>query len=226
MRIKLRSKLHEINVKHLFPIFIVLPFISEYFEDRHFPIHLSDWLTEIVTTIIISLAIILINYQYRSLEKLSLTDHLTGIPNRRQFELDLKREIFRARRRKNKLILIFLDLDGFKQVNDLYGHAVGDEVLIIFSQALSQFIRRGSDFCYRFGGDEFAVLLTDIENDMTVSNEQILEKRLSELFAGKLSYGVSVSMGIIISEGVEEFDELVKRADSKMYEIKRKKSKR
>lgn len=218
---RLLAGIHRLNVRILFIIFIIAPFITEYIENGHFPEKPSDWITEITTTVIICITIIIINKQYRSLEKLSLADHLTGIGNRRQFDMDLRREILRSKRNGTRIILIFFDLDGFKKVNDVYGHASGDKVLVSFTRLLSRFIRKGSDFCYRFGGDEFAVLLTDLENDTSVSSEEIIEERLASLISGNLPYGVTASRGIVISRENEEYAEIIKRADVMMYTAKK-----
>lgn len=152
---------------------------------------------------------------------LSLADHLTNIGNRRQFELDLKREIPRSQRLKTKLALIFFDLDGFKMINDTYGHKTGDMVLIKFAECLSLFIRKGVDFCYRFGGDEFAVLLTNISQEYEIDIEARIEHKFSEIISDKLPDGVSVSKGIVVIRENESYDEMLARADLAMYNEKK-----
>ncbi len=92
------------------------------------------------------------------LEKLALTDALTGLANRRAFLDALEAELARVSRHDRPASLLFLDLDEFKRVNDTHGHAVGDEVLAGFARVLSRGCRRG-DLAARIGGEEFAVLL-------------------------------------------------------------------
>ncbi|MFQ5763559.1 MAG: GGDEF domain-containing protein, partial [Rhodospirillales bacterium] len=93
------------------------------------------------------------------LEDLAATDELTGLLNRRGFEAALARAMAGARRYHEKGVLVFIDLDGFKPVNDTYGHAAGDEVLRQVSRLLAESVR-ATDFVGRLGGDEFAVVLT------------------------------------------------------------------
>ena len=92
------------------------------------------------------------------LESLSVTDELTGLQNRRGFLVQLDRTLATARRGGPHGILMLCDLDGFKQINDRYGHLVGDEVLCQIGSLLARHVRR-SDTVARLGGDEFAVLL-------------------------------------------------------------------
>lgn len=189
----------------------------------NFPTKPGEWITEIAMVIIIGITILIIYQQYNLLEKLSLLDPLTGIGNRRQFELDLKREIARTKRMNAGLVLIFFDLDDFKEINDSYGHEEGDTVLVQVAQALSMFARRGSDFCYRFGGDEFAVLFTGIKNQEMFVIEKKIEERLSKIVFDNLPRGVTVSKGLVTLKENENFDELLKRADDAMYQAKRSK---
>jgi diguanylate cyclase (GGDEF)-like protein len=223
MKDKLISKSNIFKHRYLLFLFIIIPFITEYIENGHFPIKPREWITEIVMTIIIVITIKIIYKQYILLEKQSLLDYLTDIGNRRQFEIDLEREILRAKRINMGLVLIFFDLDGFKEINDIYGHEKGDEVLIQFAKVLSIFARKGSDFCYRFGGDEFAVLFTDINNEEIFNIENKIEERLSNIVFSNLPIGVSASKGIVILKENENYDELLRRADEAMYQAKRSK---
>ncbi len=217
------TKLFVFKCKYLLFFLLLFPLLSEYLEVGHFPVNPREWITEIVMTIIIGITILIIYRQFILLEKLSLLDHLTGIGNRRQFEIDLKREILRTTRLNTGLILIFFDLDGFKEINDIYGHEKGDKVLIQFAEELSIFARKGSDFCYRFGGDEFAVLFTDINNEEIINIENKIEERLRNIVFTKLPEGVSVSKGLVTLKENENYDELLRRADNAMYRAKRSK---
>ncbi len=201
-------------------LFLLLPYITDYLEGGHFPEKATEWITEIVMTIVISYTIFIIYRQYAKLEKLSLSDHLTGIGNRRLFEMDLNREILRTKRKGSGLILLFFDLDGFKQINDIYGHQHGDQVLIDFACGLSDFIRKGSDSCYRFGGDEFALLMTDIKGQELINIERKIDKRLTKIVYNRLPDGVSASRGLVILKDNEDFNEFLKRADEAMYRAK------
>ena len=99
--------------------------------------------------------------QWAALERLALTDRVTGLFNRHAGELALEREVARARRTRVPFSLALIDIDNFKQVNDRYGHASGDAVLKQVSSILTSTFR-GSDLAVRWGGDEFLVFLPDV----------------------------------------------------------------
>lgn len=92
-------------------------------------------------------------------ERDSHTDALTNLPNRRQFEIDFRTELNRARRNTLPMTVAIIDLDHFKHVNDQYGHPIGDRVLVHVGELLQSGLRRANDMIYRIGGDEFAALL-------------------------------------------------------------------
>jgi diguanylate cyclase len=97
------------------------------------------------------------------LKRLVAVDSLTGIANRRHFDRVLDRELRRARRQRQPLSLIFLDVDEFKHFNDTFGHAHGDEVLRRVASTLDESFRRGGDLVARYGGEEFAVILPGVD---------------------------------------------------------------
>ncbi|MBU6246412.1 MAG: diguanylate cyclase [Xanthomonadaceae bacterium] len=101
----------------------------------------------------------------RELERLSLTDGLTGLSNRRKFDQQLELEWKESRRSGKPLSLIVMDIDYFKQFNDLYGHIAGDECLKAIGGMLKGFARRPRDVAARFGGEEFVLLLPDTDQD-------------------------------------------------------------
>ncbi len=210
------AKLRKFKQYFLY-LLVITPFITEFMEDYYSAYPPASRITDISISILILVVVFIIIRQYNSLQLQSLTDPLTGISNRRQFELDLQREIFRARRLKLKVALIFFDLDGFKMINDTYGHKTGDMVLITFADCLSLFTRKGIDFCYRFGGDEFAVLLTNISTDEETGIEDRIEQKFSEIISGKLPQGVSASKGVVILQEDETHHDLISRADRAMY---------
>lgn len=157
------------------------------------------------------------------LEKLALTDALTGLANRRAFLDALGAELARGHRHDHPASLLFLDLDEFKRVNDTHGHAVGDEVLAGFAQVLTRSCRRG-DLAARIGGEEFAVLLP-----MTgrVAAALVAERirRATESFPLGRSVVVSmkVSIGVAAAEDSPEpveAAELLGRADAALYRAK------
>lgn len=151
--------------------------------------------------------------------ELSLTDALTGLQNRRYFELFLKNEISRSRRFSRSLAVILLDVDHFKEYNDSFGHPAGDEALQQVAKCLSK-VRRSADIVARLGGDEFVFILpeTDINGAMEVSHR--IHAAVSELSG--LKRPLSVSMGMAALGGIElDSERLIKQADMALYETKR-----
>jgi diguanylate cyclase (GGDEF)-like protein len=135
------------------------------------------------------------------LENLSITDALTGIANRRHFEWRLSEEIERARRYKYPLSALMLDLDHFKQVNDNYGHQIGDIVLQQVAQRLRRILRR-TDFLARYGGEEFIVLAPQTPADRAL----ILAERLRQVIAeSPIPVADNLQIHITISIGVAVF---------------------
>jgi len=149
-------------------------------------------------------------------------DALTGLPNRRRLETVGRDALSLARSEGHSVAFLYLDLDGFKQVNDEYGHAMGDELLLAVTRRLSARLRAG-DVMYRQGGDEFVVLMSSIN---TPEEAERLAIRLIEScrtpvgVSGKV-LKVTVSIGISQFPGDgEDLDELVQRADRAMYVAK------
>lgn len=205
---------------YLLYLLILFPTLTEYLESGRFPDTPRDFITDVVMTVVTAIIVIMINKRNKMIEHLSLRDPLTGIGNRRQFDLDIQQEVLRSRRTESGLGLIFFDLDGFKVINDTYGHKEGDHVLIKFAQKLSKFSRKGTDYCYRFGGDEFAVLLTNIDDDEIANISTKIEERLESIVYTKLPNGVSASKGVVFLNKDETHQQFLKRADDAMYQAK------
>lgn len=205
---------------YLIYLLILFPTLTEYLESGRFPDTARDYITDVVMTVVTAIIVIMITKRNKMIEHLSLRDPLTGIGNRRQFDLDIQQEVLRSRRINSGLGLIFFDLDGFKEINDTYGHKEGDHVLIKFAQKLSKFSRKGTDHCYRFGGDEFAVLLTNIDDDEIANISTKIEERLESIVYTKLPNGVSASKGVVFLNKDETHQQFLKRADEAMYQAK------
>ena len=157
------------------------------------------------------------------LEKLALTDPLTGLANRRAFLEALGAELSRVNRHDRPASLLFLDLDEFKRVNDTHGHGVGDEVLAGFSQVLNRGCRRG-DLAARIGGEEFAVLLPATSRlAAALVAERIRRATESHSLGRSVKVPVTVSIGVASTEdSPEPFEpaELMGRADAALYRAK------
>lgn len=151
------------------------------------------------------------------LEKLTITDTLTGIGNRRHFNHKLKVEISRAKRYEHDLSIIVLDIDFFKKINDEFGHDVGDEVLKEYTKLISLRLREGDVFC-RIGGEEFVIILPHANQKNAL---EIAEKFRQEIQNHKKIVPITMSFGATQCIQGEELDFVFKRADAALYEAKR-----
>ena len=155
------------------------------------------------------------------LEELSVTDELTGVANRRGFRVELRKALADAKRFSRGGVLVMIDLDGFKLVNDRYGHIAGDAVLGMVAGVLEGYVRR-SDTVARLGGDEFAVIMPETSPEQGRLRAGELNSLLNNLtvpFEGRV-IPVRASVGLeLLKPGAREA-EVVARADLKMYRTK------
>ena len=156
--------------------------------------------------------------QLREFEARADIDPLTDVFNRRGFERELRRAASYVARYGGNAALVYLDLDGFKQVNDRYGHAAGDAVLKAVVAALCGRVR-ASDTVARLGGDEFALLLWNLDEHNAIAKAGTLEAAIDELtipFGGE-TLSVGASAGVAMLAAGAEFAETLARADAAMY---------
>lgn len=158
----------------------------------------------------------------RNLHALAHTDALTGIPNRRQFELALQAAVERAPQRERPFALFYLDIDHFKQINDSHGHAVGDMVLVEFARRVRNVVR-SSDLVARLAGDEFTVLLDEVGSprDAEVVAKKIVQAMEAPFVVGAQSIRVNATIGIGLADapGVSALS-ISELADGALYEAK------
>jgi diguanylate cyclase (GGDEF)-like protein/PAS domain S-box-containing protein len=158
------------------------------------------------------------------LERLSRTDELTGLLNRRAFEPIVERQLAQAYRHDHQCALLYLDLDNFKQVNDRLGHHAGDALLTLFADTLTETSRLGDRVC-RLGGDEFALWLDETDEAGAVVKAERIIGDLAAAWQALYPDGpaVGVSVGIAMTEsGVREtFHQFMSRADQAMYAAKK-----
>ncbi|MDP2142315.1 MAG: diguanylate cyclase [Gammaproteobacteria bacterium] len=167
---------------------------------------------------------VLIDHLERTeLEQLALQDGLTGLANRTMFENELKNAI-QVSKSKVRIVAVFmLDLDKFKPVNDTWGHAAGDELLIQVGERLKKLVR-GRDVVARFGGDEFAVILYHFVHLDEVRNvaSRIIEELHNPFRLEEAEVQIGASLGIaLFPEHAAEPQELMEKADAALYEVKR-----
>ncbi|OUS32551.1 hypothetical protein A9Q99_00310 [Gammaproteobacteria bacterium 45_16_T64] len=153
-----------------------------------------------------------------------MADHdlLTDLPNRRRLFQEIERATSRADREKKEFALLFIDLDGFKSINDSLGHKTGDQVLITIAHRLERLIRK-SDTLARFGGDEFVMLLTDIDdsNQLTGRIEKILSAVKKTINIEPEEIELSASIGICIyPDQIDDPAKLLDYSDIAMYKAK------
>jgi diguanylate cyclase (GGDEF)-like protein len=160
----------------------------------------------------------------RTLERyLAYHDTLTKLPNRQLFFDRLIQSLAHARRNDKSVAVLFIDLDGFKEINDSMGHSAGDLLLLAFADRLKRCIRE-SETASRFGGDEFAVILNDIEGDQdaAVVAQRILESMNHPLVIGsnERSIGTSIGISVYPADG-SNAEALIRHADTAMYLAKK-----
>jgi len=154
-------------------------------------------------------------------ERLAVTDELTGVSNRRHFMGVARREMDRARRHGRSLAVAILDLDHFKEVNDVHGHLAGDAVLAAVAQACAQCLR-SSDLLGRYGGEEFAVLLPDATAQEASAAAERLRAAVAAVHVEAVDVRVTASFGVSCRQrvGGEELSLLLKEADGALYRAK------
>ena len=148
-------------------------------------------------------------------------DDLTGLLNRAGVEEALRQAISSAGRRRTPLSIAFVDLDNFKQINDEYGHAVGDQCLRIVSLRLRNQLR-GPDIMGRYGGDEFLVVLPDtpIEQGLSIARRMLAAVNCRPLTMDDMHVDATLSIGVAELAGSESAETLVERADRALYASK------
>ena len=149
-------------------------------------------------------------------------DILTKLANRVQFESHLKSAIESCKRRESKMALFFIDLDKFKDINDTYGHTIGDEMLKIVAKRLEQSIRK-DDFIARLGGDEFVLIIKDVKNseDMITLACKLNENIKEPITLDDKVFFMTLSIGIsIFPDHGKDSEDLIKNSDAAMYVVK------
>ncbi|MCK4604189.1 MAG: diguanylate cyclase [Deltaproteobacteria bacterium] len=160
---------------------------------------------------------------YRALlKRLSIRDVLTDLYNRRFLDQKLEEEAQRATRQNYSLFLIILDLDNFKELNDTLGHQAGDEVLQRLAHVLSNSIRRNVDIPFRYGGDEFAVMIPQAGTEQVKQIAERIRRNYLNEDIGKTSLSLGISRFRGTNSGLrEDINDFVHKADVSMYTAKK-----
>lgn len=179
--------------------------------------HLTEAFNRLLTKLLSSRA---------ELDEMAHHDTLTGLPNRLLLADRMGQVLARARRNQTSLAIFFIDLDGFKLINDGFGHQAGDAALVEVAHRLSTIVRE-ADTLARVGGDEFVLMVSDLE--LAVTSAQAVAAAVAEKCIEAMRPGIRIkgeacrlglSIGIVIGDGSSSFDELICKADSAMYRAK------
>lgn len=151
----------------------------------------------------------------------SITDSLTQVMNRKGLIDDLENIIEIGQTKKLSTVLMMIDADNFKSLNDTYGHVAGDKVLYFMGQSIKSIIRTG-DQVYRYGGEEFAVILNRCEDDQAFSIADKIRSKIEHshlIYSGK-TIQITVSIGVTIHHIQDSVDDFIARADAALYQAK------
>jgi len=159
---------------------------------------------------------------FRQAQSAALHDKLTGLSNRSAFDLSLKREIDLAQRQHMPLSLIVLDIDNFKVINDTYGHSSGDAALQSLANTITETMR-GSDITFRYGGEEFSLILSNTDSKSAYLLAERLRIATSQLNCsdGIRTFGFSISLGVAQLNLGEQAASLFDRTDQALYQAKK-----
>jgi diguanylate cyclase (GGDEF)-like protein len=159
---------------------------------------------------------------YRQVQRAALQDKLTGLNNRAAFDNSLTREVDLAQRQHAPLSLVVLDIDHFKTVNDSYGHSAGDSALRALADSVIDTLRR-SDIAFRYGGEEFALVLSNTNKASALLVAERIRVAVSQIncSAGARNFGFTVSLGISELEQGEHVTAFFDRADQALYQAKK-----
>jgi len=169
-----------------------------------------------------------VRQQEIALLNMSLTDPLTGIPNRRAFDKQLDKEIAQATRQRWKLSVLLIDVDFFKNYNDRYGHGEGDACLKTVANTLNDIVLRNTDFCARFGGEEFICILPDTDDTGAKQKAEMLRHAIEAAAinhdASDIANVVTISIGVATfqfsSQCLWSHDAIIEHSDAALYKAK------
>lgn len=163
----------------------------------------------------------------RKLDKLASIDGLTGLSNRRLFDETLKKESARMTREDKNLGILMIDIDNFKNYNDLYGHQAGDDCLKKVASTISETVYRPGDLAARYGGEEFVVILPDTDKEGIYEVAERIKQEIESLDIehndSPVADHVTVSIGVAVSKvkSKDDGERIVKLADQALYQAKK-----
>jgi len=166
--------------------------------------------------------ILMVSQRLRNdLMEMATIDVLTRIPNRRATQVFLEKELSRAQRTQSEISVLLIDIDNFKQVNDRWGHSVGDYVLVKTAGIFQSMIRK-QDWVGRWGGEEFLMIVPGSPHCDAESLAERVRSEIanSEYSHGATSFGITISIGIACANQSDQIDQILKSADKALYRAK------
>ncbi len=202
---------HE-HVGYVFTLLIDTEFQSMIFRDRLGYFAIGGFY------LIMLIAALSYSYDKERIRKLSQTDDLTKLYNRRYFLEMAEKELSRSERFSQKMALVLMDIDYFKTINDRYGHFMGDEVLRKIGQIMNERLRK-YDTAARWGGEEFSILLPQTDKNGAVAVVKKIQQYLREL-SDEIEPNVTMSFGVVCTNEASHLEALFRLADQKLYQAK------
>ena len=219
-------------IAHIFNLFFTLVailFYNDVIAYNFFTSHamaIGTMFEALMLAFLVSYRIRLLEVRNKKNEKLILVDPMTSLYNKSYFDVILKREILVHRREKTNLTLIIIDIDYFKQYNDTYGHPVGDKTLIRVAKALKRSLKRPTDMAFRIGGEEFAIICSDMKKTIAYTFSDKLRLAIGALNIEHKTSGVedhlTVSIGVctVPKHYLTDAEQIYRHADNALYEAK------
>ena len=212
------------------PVIFTTGLCSNEDEERGLALGTADYITKPFSSTIVKLRVgnqIRIINQMRAIERLSMTDQLTGIANRRCFDQRLLAEWQRAVREKSPISIMMLDVDRFKSYNDTYGHQKGDAVLQEVAKMLTNSMKRPADLVARWGGEEFVALLptTSAEGAVKVAEQiraKVEESKVPCFDGNTASVTISIGLYSLVPTQNSSMNDFISKADTALYDAKKK----
>ena len=162
----------------------------------------------------------------KRLEEISITDSLTNVYNRRHFDNIFPKILNSAKRKDERISFLLMDIDHFKQYNDLYGHQMGDKVLIAVAKCLKDTLHRADDYCFRLGGEEFGIIFKSDSKEQSIAFANIIKNNIKNLAiehnGNSASDVVTASLGLVCenARSMDNIDNVYKKADDLLYKAK------
>jgi diguanylate cyclase (GGDEF)-like protein len=216
------------ETRHI-PVIFITGLTNAEAEEKGFFLGAVDYITKPFNNSIVMARVrnqLQIVHQIRTIERLGMIDALTNVPNRRSFDESIEFEWNRAIREQSFLSLLFMDVDFFKKYNDTYGHPQGDVLLQEIVRITSDTLRRSTDRVFRYGGEEFTVILPNTPVNAAVSIADTIRRNVQRTQIQNLNNSqptaITVSIGVAgcAPQKGDSYNDLLERADSALYKAK------